>query len=393
MKLLFVISDYPPFEVGGYELRCKRIVEMVERVHDVTVLTSKSSHKYVAENNVYRMLMSKNASLHYRSYVAELHNLLVFKKVVREKRPDIIVFFALNRLTDLLLPWTISKSIPCIVDDGNKSAIQAHKIIYRISSTTYLKSIFIRTLGICVDSDELWRRVVVCSNSMATKNYAHERGAQAFKEFVVYPGIEIEKFSRSLTSITRLDTKIILLPGRVAPERGTIDGIDLLHILQKKGFAAKLWIVGDIKNDSYAKNIQNRACELGVESNVEWFGYVSRDQMPEFYAKAQICFLPSYLEPGCCNAVLEAMASGAMVVGYSGEGISELVKNGKSGYVVRTGDYRGAAEMIVDSTSNDTWVRVVRRAREQVVQEFNMQRYLEDLQFVWHSVVQDASNY
>ena len=56
MRILVATNLYPPHYIGGYELRCRDIVEgLVKRGHDVYVLTSNYAvGRNVVEGNVYR---------------------------------------------------------------------------------------------------------------------------------------------------------------------------------------------------------------------------------------------------------------------------------------------------------------------------------------------------
>ena len=60
MRILFVSSQYPPYELGGYEQLCYEVKEeLVSRGHEVRVLTSRYGVKSKAEihdGNVIRSL-------------------------------------------------------------------------------------------------------------------------------------------------------------------------------------------------------------------------------------------------------------------------------------------------------------------------------------------------
>lgn len=66
--------------------------------------------------------------------------------------------------------------------------------------------------------------------------------------------------------------------------------------------------------------------------NITFVGQVPYDDMPALYRKADILLLPSYRE-GLSLSVLEGMASGLAVVAYDSSSMSELVTEGRGGYL------------------------------------------------------------
>lgn len=83
--------------------------------------------------------------------------------------------------------------------------------------------------------------------------------------------------------------------------------------------------------------LRESAARLNVADAVIFSGFVSRDQMPAVYRKADVFVLPSEQE-GMSIALLEAMASGLPVIVTDTGGTAELVTKGENGEIVPWAD-------------------------------------------------------
>jgi glycosyltransferase involved in cell wall biosynthesis len=84
---------------------------------------------------------------------------------------------------------------------------------------------------------------------------------------------------------------------------------------------------------SALEELQALATKLEVESHVRFLGRISSSDTPAYYQRARVFILPSANE-GMSNALLEALAAGLPVVVTDTGGSSELVENGKNGFVI-----------------------------------------------------------
>jgi len=80
-------------------------------------------------------------------------------------------------------------------------------------------------------------------------------------------------------------------------------------------------------------------------SNVRYLGYVDKEMLKQVYRKAHLLLAPSRIE-GMPLSVLEAQSCGLPVIGSKIPGISDIVVNGKTGYLVNVGNIEGFVEAI-----------------------------------------------
>ena len=91
-------------------------------------------------------------------------------------------------------------------------------------------------------------------------------------------------------------------------------------------------IVGEGREKS---NLMSLAYRLGIASRVLFLGRQPDTKLPSLYAIANVVALPSVTRREAFGIVLlEAMASGKPVVASAIPGVSELVEDGKTGFLV-----------------------------------------------------------
>ncbi len=164
-----------------------------------------------------------------------------------------------------------------------------------------------------------------------------EREYEIKPPIVLYPGIEKHFFKDFDTSFRkrkreRMSIKdssvVILFVGSQWERKGLKQIIKCLAFLPKNTL---LLIVGRGDREGYKKF----ATEQGVGKNVHFAGF--RSNIGDYYVVSDLLVLPSLYEP-FGYPVLEAMAMGLPVVVSSEVGASEIVDDGKTGYIVPSGD-------------------------------------------------------
>lgn len=93
---------------------------------------------------------------------------------------------------------------------------------------------------------------------------------------------------------------------------------------------ARLSIVGHGPEQT---NLERMAQNLGVSKSVRFTGQLPNEAVLVEMARAQFFCMPSVRE-GFGIVYLEAMASGCITIGTEGEGIADLIKHGKNGFLV-----------------------------------------------------------
>jgi glycosyltransferase involved in cell wall biosynthesis len=126
--------------------------------------------------------------------------------------------------------------------------------------------------------------------------------------------------------------------GRLSPEKGAAQAIDI---------AAKLGVPLDIFGDTYdseyvSAELSPRIAQPGVTAHRA----VPRATLWEAMARAAVVLYPAMWDEPFGMAAAEAQACGTPVVGFRRGGLSEVVVDGLTGFLVQPGDLQAFADSV-----------------------------------------------
>jgi glycosyltransferase involved in cell wall biosynthesis len=208
---------------------------------------------------------------------------------------------------------------------------------------------------------------------MVSSYSAKELGSPPQKTHVIYGGADPEQFKPDPT----LTRNGIVFVGRLTPHKGVDHLIEALH------GDAHLRIAGSAGHDARLpeRDYPNLLRRLARDKNVEFLGPVSDADLPLLYQHAAVFVLPSVeltrygrlVTPSelLGLAAIEAMASGTPVICSRVGGLSEVVEDGISGFLVAPGDTSELSERISQLLRDrELAQRMGRRAREVALERF-----------------------
>lgn len=216
------------------------------------------------------------------------------------------------------------------------------------------------------------RYITSCSTSL--KEWSQKfLSIHSDKIKVIYNPILSERWSSNsfLHSAAEKDgKKHILFVGTVCDWKGCGDLADACKILADSGE------IGDVQLDLVGKT-GAYADELNAKYGKEkWFrlvGKLPREEVMKRYAQADVVCFPSWWEnmPMVC---IEAMLSGAVVIGSNSGGMSEIIEDGKSGFLMTPRDPQVLADKIkeVCMLSLEAKEKVRKEEHERIMQNFDM---------------------
>jgi len=125
--------------------------------------------------------------------------------------------------------------------------------------------------------------------------------------------------------------------------------------LKSGGYNVHLVIIGGKMHESmYPTELRKLAEELGLAGNVTFTGRLAPDEIARWLNAANVFALASRRE-GCCNAVLEALASGVPVVATAVGDNRWFVKDGDNGYTVPAGDPEALEAVLFEALYRTDW--------------------------------------
>jgi glycosyltransferase involved in cell wall biosynthesis len=132
---------------------------------------------------------------------------------------------------------------------------------------------------------------------------------------------------------TREEGDYFLFAGRLSPEKGIHTLIEAVALTGQR-----LVVAGAGPDEAM---LRRRAVELGAA--VEFVGHVSGPALRQLMGSARALVLPSEWYENAPVSVLEAYGLGRPVIGAAIGGIPELVRDGETGLLARSGDVQSLA--------------------------------------------------
>jgi glycosyltransferase involved in cell wall biosynthesis len=142
------------------------------------------------------------------------------------------------------------------------------------------------------------------------------------KEWVCYNGIDISKFK-----FNKKPKNHFIWIGRICKDKG----IENVIKIAKKA-KIKLLLAGQLQ-PSY-KDYFNKEIKPHLNSQIQYIGELDQKQLSDFYGSAVAFLYPlEWQEPfGLC--IVESQACGTPVIAFNRGSVPEVIKNGKTGFVV-----------------------------------------------------------
>ncbi len=161
--------------------------------------------------------------------------------------------------------------------------------------------------------------------------------------FTIVPGaVDTARFTPG-NPVEGEDPVRLFYHGRVDRRKGVLDMLDALERVWEAGLPFEATISG-IGPDVEAARA--RADEIGfTPAHVAFTGYADYETVPDLYRKADVFVSPTYAE-GFSNTILEAMAAGLAVVSTHSVGVSDCLRDGENGLMVRPGDVPALAKAL-----------------------------------------------
>jgi D-inositol-3-phosphate glycosyltransferase len=144
----------------------------------------------------------------------------------------------------------------------------------------------------------------------------------------------------------------------------------------------------DDPSDEMAR-LQDMRNNLGVTDIVTFLGAKDQDDLPNYYAAAEMVVMPSHYESFGLVA-LEAMAMGIPVIASEVGGLAFLVKDGENGFLVPSRDPEALAERIYTLLMDDECRQQLGANALDHAQGYAWSIIVDRMQVVYEDVLMDA---
>lgn len=330
MKILLLVHS---LRKGGAERIVLEIANgLINLGHIVNIITWIDEDSFKSEyNSINRVsLLNKDQYFGLKSIPKSI---LPLRRAIKSLKPDIIHIHSPNIAT--LLFFTLIQ-IPAVHVIHGYGKISKNK--------NQFKNIIINLFDVFTSSFKI-KNFVVVSKSMIldAKKYYY---LKKFNFSIIENGIDLNKFIYKLKPINN-NINIIMI-GTICENKGQFHALKILEILSNSDCIFNLTIVGDGPDAIKLKNliIASKICNL--------IKIIPKsDNINELLHESDILWVLSKSE-AMPLVVLEAMASGVVVVGYDVRGVNDAVINKKTGILSDYKDYYKIAESTIFLVKNKT---------------------------------------
>lgn len=231
------------------------------------------------------------------------------------------------------------------------------------------------------NNDRVWAYKKLNSNlvsiSLNQRNFAPDLNYVAN----IYNGIDVENYPYNLDP-----ENYFLWTGELSPRKGILEVIEIAEMAK-----IKLILAGRIppprqKGDFefFEKNIKHRL----NKGNVIYTGEKSAQELKEFYKNAFAFLFPLQWEEPFGLTMVEAMACGTPVIAYDRGSVSEVVKDGVTGYVVDPLDKDGKTNLQGFAEALKNIGNIKRKeCRKWVEDNFSVDRMVSDYEKCYYKIL------
>jgi glycosyltransferase involved in cell wall biosynthesis len=200
---------------------------------------------------------------------------------------------------------------------------------------------------------------------------------------ILHTGVDAERFRPGEIRESR---PTIVFVGKLVENKGVLDLARAARSLLTEFPDLQVWMIGE--GDT---RIIERLQAIGKETATSFLrltGFVARDELPQWLARAHVFAAPSIYEGGPGFVYLEAMSCGLPVIACSGSGASEVIAHGETGYLVPPHDPAALSDALRSLLANPSLAEAMgRRARDYVLAEANTPACLQRIVALYESVV------
>ncbi|MBW4645958.1 MAG: glycosyltransferase family 4 protein [Goleter apudmare HA4340-LM2] len=392
MKIL-LLNDYAT-PTGGAELMMLALRDgLRQRGHDARLFASCAQGGKAASLADYECF---GTTSRWRTLLQTM-NFSAFqqlRQVLAEFQPDLVhVRIFLTQLSPLILP--LLRSIPSlyhvawyrsICPLGTKLLPNGQLCSHSVGTACYRQN--------CLSMHDwmplmlqmhLWRRWKsafnqVVANSEAVKQQLVLEGMESIE--VVWNGIPVHPSRSPLGS-----PPVVAFAGRLVWEKG----IDVLlqafsqvinHIPE-----ARLLLAGDGPECDRLKSLIS---QLGLQRQVSMLGYLPRSEMATHFANAWVQVVPSrWAEPFGIVAT-EAMMRGTAVIASNCGGLTEIVRDGQTGFLVPQDDVASLAQSLrLILSDRQLAERMGQAGRKVALANFSEATFVDRFEQIYQTLIQD----
>ncbi len=199
-------------------------------------------------------------------------------------------------------------------------------------------------------------KLIIANSNMVKTQIINHYNVPEEKIRIIYNGVDLKRFSPENSAAHKQKVRkglsidanafLILFVGSGFERKGLKTLLSTLAVIKQQKMNMKLIVIGR----GNIRKFEAIAGKYGIHDKVLFLG--TRKDIERFYAAADLFVLPTIYDP-FSNATLEALASGLPVITTKSNGVSELIDDGKEGFVIENPlDFNAMAGKIMSAFSS-----------------------------------------
>lgn len=168
-------------------------------------------------------------------------------------------------------------------------------------------------------------------------------------------------------------TNLVGYIGRFSEEKGTLNFVQAIPYVLNRNKDVDFLIVGD---GPLRGKVERYLNEYNLNERVKLIGWISHDNLPQYYNKLKLLVIPSYTE-GLPNVMIEAMACGTPVLATSVGGVPDVIKDNETGFIMENNNPQCIADNILRVLDDRELERITKNALNLVEKDFTFEKAVE----------------
>ena len=204
------------------------------------------------------------------------------------------------------------------------------------------------------------------------------------KAYVAHNAVDLVNFTPAPWPDSR--TLRIGIVANFAPFKRHEDFLRMAAEMTKARQDLEFCIVGeDTQGTGRRAALEQLARELKVDSLVRFLGH--RSDIPDIMRQLHLLVVPSQFEP-FGRVVIEAMACGRPVIGSRDGGIPEIIEEGKTGYLIGVGDWKGFARAALALLADqEKWTSMSKSASAVARDRFSIAAHVTQITGIYREIL------
>jgi len=251
--------------------------------------------------------------------------------------------------------------------------IHCHWLIMGAAFQKFVKTPIVYTLhNIPSPLDQRWKIFEYYKNdlNLAFISKSEKRNAPIkFKNSqIVYNGIDVSRFK-----FNPKPKNHFIWIARICNAKGTKEAIEIA-----KRAKVKLLLAGQIQ--PHFREYFEKEIKPELNSQIRYIGEISQQKLSSFYGSAKGCLYPISWEEPFGLIMAEAMACGTPVIVFDRGSAKEIVKNGKTGFVVKNIDQAVKAIKKIGQIDR-------RNCRKRVEEKFSVKKMVDNYEKLYYNIL------